>query len=160
MMLAYRFVRLIESHADDLAENLLRRVQQSPLTRDYHKVPQGELKQRVRDIYRHLGEWLLDKGELDIELRYVEIGVHRAQQGVPLSQVIWAIVLTKENLWDFVRDESVPDRPVEIFGELELLRLLDQFFDRAICAMAAGYEKELATREQQRELKAIIGGRD
>jgi hypothetical protein len=30
--------------------------------------------------------------------------------------------------------------PLEIFGEMELLRLLDQFFDRAICYTAEGYE--------------------
>jgi hypothetical protein len=159
MMLAYRFVRLIESHSEDLADNLLRRVQQSALTRDYDKVPPGELKQRVREIYRHMGEWLLDKSELDIECRYIEIGTHRAQQGVPLSQVIWAIVLTKENLWEFIRDESIPDRPVEVFGELELLRLLEQFFDRAICAMASGYEKGITAREQEHEPEELAGRR-
>ena len=29
---------------------------------------------------------------------------------------------------------------LEIFGELELLRLLDQFFDRATCYCVEGYE--------------------
>ena len=97
--------------------------------------------QRVSEIYRHLGEWLLDKSEADIEQRYIRIGSRRAQQGVPLSQLIWAIVLTKENLWEFIlNNESYPDRPVEIFGKQELLQLLDQFFDRAIHAAALGYE--------------------
>jgi hypothetical protein len=96
--------------------------------------------QRVYEIYRHMGEWLLDKSESDIEQRYTKIGTRRAEQGVPLSQVIWAITLTKDNLWEFILNESYPDRPVEIFGKQELLQLLDQFFDWAIYAAAVGYE--------------------
>ena len=34
------------------------------------------------------------------------------------------------------------DRPTEIFGELELLQLLEQFFDRAIFYATMGYEQE------------------
>jgi hypothetical protein len=33
--------------------------------------------------------------------------------------------------------------PVEIYGELELLRLMDQFFDRALCFASEGYEHYL-----------------
>jgi hypothetical protein len=140
MMLTYRFVRLIETHSDTLAISLLHKVQRSECTAAYTKVAAEELTQRVSEIYRHLGEWLLDKSEADIEQRYIRIGSRRAQQGVPLSQVIWAIVLTKDNLWEFILDESHPDRPVEIFGKQDLLQLLDQFFDRAIHAAALGYE--------------------
>ena len=139
-MLTYRFVRLIEDRSDLLASGLLRKVQQSPSTEAYRRVPPEELKQRVAEIYKHLGEWLLDKSEADIEQRYTAIGTRRAQQGVPLSQLIWAIVLTKDNLWEFILNESYPDRPVEIFGKQELLQLLDQFFDRAIHAAAVGHE--------------------
>ena len=73
--------------------------------------------------------------------RYLEIGAKRARQGVPLSQLIWAIILTKKNLWDFVQREAVLDRPAEISGELEVEELLDQFFDRAIYYAAVGYER-------------------
>ena len=31
--------------------------------------------------------------------------------------------------------------PLEIYGEMELLRLMDQFFDRALCYATEGYEK-------------------
>jgi hypothetical protein len=140
MMLSHRFVRLIEDHSDALASSLMHKVQRSSHTEAYHKIPSEELTQRVYEIYRHLGEWLLDKSEADIEERYTQIGICRSQQGVPLSQVIWAITLTKNNLWEFTLDESYPDRPVEIFGKQELLQLLEQFFDRAIYSTAVGYE--------------------
>lgn len=156
-MLAYRLVRLIETHSDALANSLLQRVQTADAARDYSRVPAEELKTRVYEIYRHLGEWLLGKSEFDIENRYVEIGRRRAQQGVALSQLVWTIIQTKENLWDFLRRESVLDRPVEIFGELELLQLLEQFFERAIYYAAVGYEREMIENASQEKARNVVG---
>jgi hypothetical protein len=147
MMLAYRLVRLIETHSDALAASLLEKVRNCPLVSGYRNVPAEELKQRVYEIYRHLGEWLLSKSEKDIETRYVAIGMRRAEQGVPFSQLSWTIVLTKENLWEYLKKESGVERPTEVFGELEMLQLLDQFFDRAIYYGAIGHEQYRASRE-------------
>lgn len=144
MMFSYRLVRLIESHADALASGLEEKVKGSSQVTHFRDIPAHELKERVYEIYRHLGEWLLGKNELDIEHRYREIGERRAQQKVPLSEVVQAIVLTKENLWDFLKSEAVMDRAVEIMGELELLQMLEMFFDRAIYFAAVGYEAEVA----------------
>jgi hypothetical protein len=149
MMFSYRLVRLIESHADALASGLEERVLASSRVTHFNNISAQELRERVYEIYRHLGEWLLGKNELDIEHRYREIGARRARQSVPLSEVIQAIVLTKENLWDFLKAEAVIDRAVEIMGELELLQMLEMFFDRAIYYAAVGYEEEVvrATHE-------------
>jgi hypothetical protein len=147
MMLAYRLVRLIETHSDALAAGLLNKVHDSEYTQAYRNVPPGELRQRVHEIYRHLGEWLMGKTEFDIEARYLEIGKRRAQQDVPSSEVSMVIMLTKENLWEFLKAESVLDRPVEVFGEMELLLLLDQFFDRAVYWASVGHEREMTVSE-------------
>ncbi len=61
--------------------------------------------------------------------------------------MIWVIILTKENLWEFLKKESSPERPAEAFGELEMLQLLDQFFDRAIYYASVGYERAIAAHE-------------
>jgi hypothetical protein len=141
MMLAYYFVQLIETHSGELASKLLDKVQESICTRAYSNVPPTELKQRVYEIYQHLGDWLLGKKDVDIERRYREIGARRYHQQVPLNELIWAIILTKQNLWEFLTWESIVDRPTRVFGELEVLQLLDQFFDRAIYYAAMGYEQ-------------------
>jgi len=144
-MMLYRLVRLIESHSQALAAGLLDQVQNSKLTQNFQqKVPPDDLKERVGEIYRHLGEWLMGKDELQLEERYLRIGARRAEQQVPLSEVIWVIILTKDNLWEFIKKESVLERPVEVFGELEMLQLLEQFFDRAIYYAAVGYERAIA----------------
>ena len=149
MMLAYRLVHLIETHSDALAASLIRKVQQSECTPAYHNVPAQELKEQVAEIYHHLGEWLLGKTDLDIRGRYREIGECRAHQHVPFSQVAWAICLTRANLWEFLKRDADIERPSEIFGELELLQMLDQFFERAIYYAALGYEGAPALPDAQ-----------
>jgi len=154
MMLTYKLVRLIETHSETLAVGLLAKVRNSRRLEAYDKVPPEELQQRVYEIYRHLGEWLLGRREIDLERRYIEIGARRAAQAVPLSQLIWAIILTKENLRDFLKGESAMERPPEAFGRLELLELLEQFFDRAIHYAAIGYEQFQAT-QPVREMSTV-----
>lgn len=144
MMLAYKLVRLIETHSESLTTTLLQRVQTSELTPSYRHVPVDDLKGRVGEIYSHLGEWLLGKSSFDIERRYEEIGARRVHQNVPVSELIWVIILTKENLWEFLQKESTPEKAAEAFGELEMLQLLDQFFDRAIYYASVGYERALS----------------
>lgn len=144
MLLAYRLVRLIENHSDELAQALLAKVQSSEKTTAFTRVPAAELRDRVYGIYNNLGDWLLGKTEADVEQRYRDIGTCRATQGVPFSQLVEAIVLTKDTLWEFLMKEAAADRPAEVFGELEMLQLLDQFFDRAIFFAALGYESAAA----------------
>jgi len=156
MMFSYRLVRLIESHADALAKGLEEKAHSSTLFAHLHNLPAHELRGRVYEIYRHLGEWLLGKNELDIEHRYREIGARRARQHVPLSEVVQAIVLTKENLWEFLQSEAVIDRAVEIMGELELLQMLEMFFDRAIYYAAVGYEEEVARAPREVGMLRVV----
>lgn len=141
MLAAQRLVRLIETHSGGLAESLLERTKHSDKTRNYVDiVPPEDLRDKVYAIYHHLGQWLITKKESDVKERYLEIGAMRARQGVLLSQLIWAILMVKDNLFDFLNREAAIERPSEVFGELEILQLLDQFFEQAVYYAAVGYE--------------------
>ncbi len=145
MLLAYRLVRLIETHADKLADGALKMLQESEKTRSFAKADAKEdFRKAVYEIYTHLGEWVIGKSEEDIARRYTEIGRKRASQGVLLSELNWAIVIAREALWEFLKAEDTLERPTEVFGELKLLQMLEQFFDRAIYYAAVGYEQAKA----------------
>jgi hypothetical protein len=132
---------VIESHSDELATELIAKLETSSRTADLRKVPVEELRRRIQEILQHLSEWLLTKMGHDIEKRYFEIGGRRASQGVALSDLCWAIVLTKGHLWEFLQRQGFMRGPVDIYGEMELLLLLDRFFDRALCSATEGYEQ-------------------
>ena len=144
MLLAYRLVKLIETHSDGLARSLHDRYRNDKKCSAYTNVSDAELTSKVYEVYRHLGEWLLGKTEADIESRYLEVGAQRAAQGVPISQVVWMICLVRENLWDYLQKHAELEHPAEIFGEMELLEMLDKFFHLAIYYAALGHERATA----------------
>lgn len=145
-MFAVRLVQLIEVHADKLSESLIRKLRNSDACNDlFYFVPAHELRNRTCEIYRHLSDWMLTKTESEIEERYLGMGSRRAHQGVPFSQLLFAIHATKEHLWDFLRQEGLLD-PEDLIAEMELLQSVDFFFDRAIYYASRGYEKENASR--------------
>ena len=139
-MIALRLVRLIETHANDLADTLVRKIRTSPHTQALHTIAEQDLRDRCLEIYGHLSDWLLNKSLSDVEGRFTKVGELRARQGVAFAEVVWGILLTKEHLWAFL-DRQGSIGPLELHGELEFLRLLDQFFDRAIYYLARGYEQ-------------------
>ena len=143
-MFSIRLVKLIETHADMLAQGLMHNLQASPRSSELlRKVPADELKHRAQEIYRNLGDWLVNKTESEIEERYTGLGMRRARQGVPFCDFMWAIILTKEYLWEHLQSEGLLEEPVELLGELDLLRHLERFFDRAIYFAAVGYESAI-----------------
>jgi hypothetical protein len=134
-------MRLIETHADSLAETLEARIANSERCAEYSRVSAVELKTLVSGIYGQLGQWLVTKTEEDIERRYTMIGTRRAEENVPVSQLLWCIMLVKENLWEYLRDNENLENTAQIFGELVLTQMVDQFFDRAMYYAVRGHER-------------------
>ena len=156
MSVSDKLVQMIENHSDRLAETMLIKLQGCEKCMTFKRVPREEFRQRVYEIYDHLGEWLLSKKEQDVARRYVEIGMQRAGQGVLLSELMYAIILTREHLWEFLKHEAKIEKPKEVFGELEIMELLEQFFDRAMYYAAQGYEKA-KTAARKREVAHVVG---
>jgi hypothetical protein len=121
-MIGLGLVRAIERHSDELAAELIAKLETSSRTTDLRRVPVEELRRGILEIFRHLGEWLLTKTGHDIEQRYFEIGERRASQGIALSDFCWSILLTKKYIWEFLQRQGFMPSPVEIYGEMELLR--------------------------------------
>ena len=154
-MLAIRLVRLIENHSQQLSRGLTEKVWNSPKCSDLHKVPADEFQARTHEIYKNLSDWLMNKTEADVERRYTELGARRASQGVAFSHFVWAVTATKEYVRDFVQREGLADSAMELHGELEMLQLLDQFFDRALYYAAVGYERERGRARDRRRNRTV-----
>jgi hypothetical protein len=50
-------------------------------------------------------------------------------------------VLVKENLWEFLANGEKVENAQQVFGELELTQMVDQFFDRAMYYAVRGHER-------------------
>jgi hypothetical protein len=147
--LSWKIVRHIEAHAGDLADGLWARVGRCPRLNEFReRVPEEELRERVFEIYCNLGEWLQDKSEAEVEHRYTAIGERRASQGVALSQLMLAIVATKEHLWEHITEEVLTEHALELVQVLELSRSIEMFFDRAVYFAAIGHERYQAAHKR------------
>lgn len=148
-MLGMKLVRLIEAHSEALSQGVVNVIRASERTSDFRAIPREDLQRRVCEVYRNLGEWLLQKTEGDIAIRFKAVATRRAAEGIRLPQFIWALMLTRDHLLHFLRHEAFADNVVALYGELELHQLLDQFYDRAVYHAIVGYE-ETSTKVRTR----------
>lgn len=147
-MLSARLVKLIEEHAEQLTAGLVNDIRSNPRTHAYHKLSHQELHRRAYDVYRHLGEWLGHKADDRIEASYRNLGEERHAEDVPLHQVVYALILIKYHLRDYVRAAGLMNNTVELYQQLELDRLVGQFFDKATYYTVRGYEHAAATHQE------------
>ncbi len=134
-----RLVALIEDHADELAKRLVRKVREDPRTAGYDRFDDQELARRARAVYSDLGRWLGKSSEDDIEQVYSELGRVRRGEGIPLSQVVMALLITRRNLWHYV-DSLSADTILELRQQFDLEIMVVRFYDRAIYHAVRGYE--------------------
>jgi hypothetical protein len=147
-MLSARLVHLIEDHAEELFRGLLDDLQSNPRTPAYHRLDREELRTRLYDVYRNLGRWLTDTTESHVESVYGDLGRRRRAEGIPLSEVVLALLLAKYHLRDYIRTCGLMDSAVELYQEQELQRLVGRFFDRAVYHTVRGYEHEAKPRQK------------
>jgi cation transport regulator ChaB len=162
-MLGMKLVRLIEKHSGELSRELMEQVLNSEHASDFQKIPPEDLRLAATDLYRNLGEWLLQKREGDIASRFQAVATRRVEEGIRPHHMVWALMLTRDCLWRFLRKEAFLDSIVELHAELELQQLLNQFFDRAIYHAIEGYEHAEEQRKRRsdwtkaQELAVSIG---
>ncbi|MGA7908191.1 MAG: hypothetical protein WCA16_12355 [Candidatus Sulfotelmatobacter sp.] len=138
-MVGLRLMRLIERHSEQLAVGVTEKLRESERTRDFRTIAPEELLRTTAEVYCNLGEWLLRKTEQDIKERFRAIARRRAAEGVGLHQFVWALIISRNYLWEFLQEQAFADNFVALYGELELQLLLNQFFDRALYFGVMGY---------------------
>lgn len=98
-------MHLIESHSQELASELLNRVHESAHLTSFSKVPDHELRQRVQEIYGHLGQELVFRTEGEIAGHMPRSARGAIAKASFSSELLWATILMKDNLWDFLGRE-------------------------------------------------------
>ena len=93
-----------------------------------------------------------------IEARYSDLGQKRRAEGLSLSEVLDALILTKLHLRDYIRSAGLANSAIDLYQELELDRLTGHFFDKAIYYAAKGYGREAARQKPTRPRAGINRG--
>ncbi|HYE25237.1 MAG TPA: histidine kinase N-terminal domain-containing protein [Clostridia bacterium] len=142
-MLGLLFADAIERHADALSTALVHKLQTSERTPSFRQVPVDELRGDIFELYQHLTEWLATKTEGDVRQRQHRLGAFRAKQHIPIEEFLWAIILSKRNILEHMESEIESTTVYKLIVEVDFVRTLDEFFDRAIYHAICGYTQQL-----------------
>jgi hypothetical protein len=143
----------IHMHAEQLSERVIQAFRTSPRIKSLGSVSEEELRRRFFDLFRDLGRWLGEKGEPEIEATYGEIGRRRCHEGVPLNELVQAVILVKQQLWDYVERHIAPTSERNLYQEEQIIEMIGKFFDRAVYHTVRGYE-EVWAKEASLQLLA------
>jgi hypothetical protein len=132
---------MIEDHAEQLTAGLVGELQRHPRTSGYHRLAPLELHNRAFEVYRNLSKWVTRGSESEIASTYTDLGRRRYREGIPLSEVIFALILTKDHLLEYVKTSGLSDSALDLYQELALVQVVAQFFDKAIYHAAQGFEQ-------------------
>lgn len=146
-MISRKLVKMIEEHAEQITQGLLKDILTNPKTSSYQQFSVEEMYVRAYTVYKNLGEWLVDKKGAEAQKRYLDLGRRRFEEKIPVSHVIYALVLTKNHLLKYIKMFGLVDTALELHRELELFSLVTEFFDNAIYYTVRGYEEMYGGRE-------------
>ena len=150
-MLAIRLIQLIENHAKSLTSEAMQDVLTNENTLSFRRVPKADLEPRIAALYENLGKWIGNPNDDEIRQEYEPWGRTRFREGIPFSEIIYVLMLTKKHLRKFIRehglvtfsgDRVTPDElvPVELYAIQELNYLVGDFFDKALYYLVRGFE--------------------
>lgn len=151
-MLSPHLIRQVEQHADKLAEGLVDELLQHSHTTAYRRLARAELLAHSRDLYAQLGDWLAGRSHAEVDARFGPRGRDRFVEGVPLEEVVLALILSKRQLRRHTKEVSGLSNAAEIHAEMEVDAMVGAYYDKVLYAMVRGYEE--ARREAARPPRA------
>jgi hypothetical protein len=151
-MIAAKLVELIEIHAGRLTNDVAQDLLTNPRTPGFRTVSRQDLEQRVFQILHHLGDWIGDARSARVEAEFSEWGGRRFAQGIAIGEIVYAIIVLKQHLRRYIRDNGLVDAafprtdgeyvlPMHLHSLQDLNTRVGEFFDEALYHLARGYER-------------------
>ena len=152
-MVADRLVELIEIQAHRLAAEVAQDLITNPRTTGFAGVKRVELEERLFQLLHHLGNWISDRRSEKVQLEFADWGRRRFDQGIPISQIVFAIIILKQHLRRYIRDHGLVEAsfpridgdyvlPMHLHSLHDLNVRVGEFFDEALYYLTRGYEAE------------------
>jgi hypothetical protein len=139
-MLAGYLLQAIERQSDQLTDALIKDLTTNERTPSFRRLPLDALRERSLNIYRQLSAWLAARSEAQIDVAFEALGRQRFGEQIPLEELVYAVILTRQHVRDRVRRLHQADSAIELHFELDLDTMMGLFFDRALYATVKGYE--------------------
>jgi hypothetical protein len=152
-VIAAKLVELLENHAPRFTSDVVHDLVTNERTPGFRAVDRDDLEQRIFQIVDHLGNWIGDPESEMVHSEFTSWGRRRFDQGMPLSEVMYAVIILKQHMRRYFLDHGLVDAvfpradgdyvlPMHLHGLQELNARVSRFFDEALYHLACGYEAE------------------
>src|SRR5262245_24228702 len=156
-MLGPRLLLLIQAHAGPLTHDVVQDLMTNDRTPTFRRLDPADIEARTSALFYNVGKWIGDADETAVQGEYEDMGRSRFRDGVPVSELIYALLITKHHMRRYIREHGLADfagdriasqdlLPVELHSIQELNYQDGEFFDRALYHLARGHECEAAVR--------------
>ena len=154
-MISAQLIELIHVHARRLAADVAHDLRHNPRTPAFRGVAEGDLADRAYHIFHELGNWIGDPGSEAVRSEFADWGGKRFGQGIPLSEIVYGIIVLKTHLRRYISDNGLLESafprveadyvlPMHLHSLQELNEQVSTFFDEALFQLARGYERTAA----------------
>jgi len=143
-------IGVIQEQAHPLIEGLYGELRTNLGTSHYHRLSNEELFRRGHAIYQHLSNWLTTRDSGAVYRAGKELGKKRFAEGIPLGQVILALILEEKQLWQYAANMNSR-------AEEKLKLDVAEFFARFIYSTGLGYEESLAESNRNARRSIVPG---
>src|SRR5215467_4789659 len=108
-MIGAKLIELIEIHANQLSLDIARDLATNERTRGFRAIPFDELTPRLFQIIHDLGNWMGDPSSLKVQDEFMAWGAQRVDQKIPLSEVVYAVIVLKQHLRRYIAEHGLVD---------------------------------------------------
>jgi len=130
----------VSDHGEEIASMWLQDLRISAQTPSYSVVSDAELVNASEFALTQVNQYFSgDSSDDNIGEFFHNLGATRAAQGLPLPELISAILLLKREVWMSARTHGVWESAADLQKAVDLSRELGRFFDRAVYYSTAGY---------------------
>lgn len=135
-----KIIDLINQHKNEIANTYFEQVKNSDYMKTYHKLDPQKVITREEATYSHLVDWLksgIDNDEA--EKFFTNIGSERYREGFPLSELNYALYISKKAFWAFLMEHSEIIEGLEKKSIIEFFGILSNYFALGGFYMVRGY---------------------
>ncbi|MBK7105725.1 MAG: hypothetical protein IPH62_10615 [Ignavibacteriae bacterium] len=140
-------IAIVESHLEDLTKTWVQEVKKSEYLSTYQKLSDDEIFSRGRVLFSNLQSWLM-KGasNYDAAIYFKRIGEERINEGMPLTEVFYALHLEKKVLWSFVAWKDEISGILKAVDAIEFMTVINNYFDLGNFYIIKGYNEQLFSK--------------
>jgi hypothetical protein len=139
---ADRLFDVVSKHKRDIAANWAKDVRKNPKTPAFHDYTQDQCINFAVDFYDNFTNLYFEpkpySGQEEYFSKYAE---RRYQEGIPLHEAIYALIMMRRHLWLYADMQVVFTSPLDSYQAIEAITKTMRIFDNATYVMTKRSEE-------------------